>query len=123
MPNDAKLGLVVGVGLVIAVAVIFFRKDLTANPPDRATAAAPARPGRLAPRGAPRPARARAMARQHTVQEGDTLAALAERYYGDPARSADLCRANADVLQGAEQPAPGTVLTIPELEPGTNSAR
>ena len=27
MPNDAKLGLVVGVGLVIAVAVLFFRKD------------------------------------------------------------------------------------------------
>ncbi len=28
MPNDAKLGLVVGMGLVIAVAVIFFRKEL-----------------------------------------------------------------------------------------------
>jgi hypothetical protein len=28
MPNDAKLGMVVGVGLVIAVAVIFFRKEL-----------------------------------------------------------------------------------------------
>ena len=27
MPNDAKLGLVVGVGLVIAVAVLFFRKE------------------------------------------------------------------------------------------------
>ncbi len=27
MPNDAKLGLVVGVGLVITVAVVFFRKD------------------------------------------------------------------------------------------------
>lgn len=41
MPNDAKLGLVVGVGLVIAVAVVFFRKDLTAAAPtaDRAAAA------------------------------------------------------------------------------------
>ena len=28
MPNDAKLGLVMGVSLVIAVAVIFFRKEL-----------------------------------------------------------------------------------------------
>jgi hypothetical protein len=28
MPNDAKLGMVVGVSLVIAVAVIFFRKEL-----------------------------------------------------------------------------------------------
>jgi hypothetical protein len=27
MPNDAKLGLVCGVALVIVVAVIFFRKD------------------------------------------------------------------------------------------------
>jgi hypothetical protein len=31
MPNDAKLGLVLGVSLVIAVAVIFFRKDLPSN--------------------------------------------------------------------------------------------
>jgi hypothetical protein len=27
MPNDAKLGLVVGVGLVVAVAVLFARKE------------------------------------------------------------------------------------------------
>jgi len=27
MPNDAKLGLVVGLGLVIAVAVVYFRND------------------------------------------------------------------------------------------------
>src|SRR4051812_22879368 len=27
MPNDAKLGLVVGMALIIAVAVVFFRKD------------------------------------------------------------------------------------------------
>jgi hypothetical protein len=30
MPNDAKLGLAVGVGLVIAIAVVFFRKELPA---------------------------------------------------------------------------------------------
>ena len=28
MTNDAKLGLVVGVGLVIVVAVVFFRKEI-----------------------------------------------------------------------------------------------
>jgi len=27
MPNDAKLGLVLGTGLVIIIAVVFFRKD------------------------------------------------------------------------------------------------
>jgi hypothetical protein len=53
MPNDAKLGLIVGVGLVIGVAVVFFRKDL--GPPQgpgepafvtplSATRAAPANP-------------------------------------------------------------------------------
>jgi hypothetical protein len=33
MPNDAKLGLVCGVGLVIAVGVIFYRKDAAPRPP------------------------------------------------------------------------------------------
>jgi hypothetical protein len=27
MTNDAKLGLVVGIGLVILIAIVFFRKD------------------------------------------------------------------------------------------------
>jgi hypothetical protein len=55
MPNDAKLGLIVGVGLVIGVAVVFFRKDV--GPPEKpgepsyvtpvsATRAAPATPRR-----------------------------------------------------------------------------
>jgi hypothetical protein len=33
MPNDAKLGLVCGVGLVIAIAVVFYRKDAAPRPP------------------------------------------------------------------------------------------
>jgi hypothetical protein len=47
MPNDAKLGLLVGVGLVVAVGVVFFRKDLvTAQVDDRPAGAvtAPAAP-------------------------------------------------------------------------------
>jgi hypothetical protein len=32
MPNDAKLGLVIGVSLVIAVALMLFRKDAPAAP-------------------------------------------------------------------------------------------
>ena len=53
MPNDAKLGLIVGVGLVIGVAVVFFRKDLGSPErpgepsyvtPVRSTRAAPANP-------------------------------------------------------------------------------
>jgi hypothetical protein len=33
MPNDAKLGLVVGVGLVISIAVVFFQKEPEGVPP------------------------------------------------------------------------------------------
>jgi hypothetical protein len=51
MPNDAKLGLVVGVVVVIAVAVVFFRKEAPASPPgDQAAAIArPIAPDVLTP--------------------------------------------------------------------------
>src|SRR5438132_657578 len=40
MPNDAKLALVLGVGLVVAVAIVFFHKDLVngRSPDDKAPA-------------------------------------------------------------------------------------
>jgi hypothetical protein len=40
MPNDAKLGLIVGVGIVLAVAVVFFRKEGDASSLEGETAAA-----------------------------------------------------------------------------------
>ncbi len=124
MPNDAKLGMVVGVGLVIAVAVIFFRKEPPDAPPDAVAGA----PEEAAPRGLSRPLKARAAgrstaeaveetpsARRHTVQEGETLYGLAQRYYGDGDRFADLFRHNKDVLTTPDRLPPGTVLVIPEL--------
>jgi hypothetical protein len=39
VPNDAKLGLVIGVGVVIAVAVVFFRKEVVSPLTNEATAA------------------------------------------------------------------------------------
>jgi hypothetical protein len=46
MPSDAKLGLVVGVGVVLAVAVVFFRKDaVSPNPGPAVPAASAAVPG------------------------------------------------------------------------------
>ncbi len=33
MQNDAKLGLIVGVGIVLTVAVVFFRKEGDSTPP------------------------------------------------------------------------------------------
>jgi hypothetical protein len=47
MTNDAKLGLVVGIGVVILIAIVFFRKDGTLShapmPPAGTVAAVPAR--------------------------------------------------------------------------------
>jgi hypothetical protein len=61
MPNDAKLGLVIGLGLVIAVAVIFFRGD--AGRQSNETAATTVKPAATnrqpAARGQSRPTKAR----------------------------------------------------------------
>ena len=64
MPTDAKCGLLVGVGLVLAVAVLFFQKDPPpadppAPPPVRASAAAVRPPaGPIRPReSSPAPGR------------------------------------------------------------------
>ena len=122
MPNDAKLALVIGVGLVVVVAVIFFHKDLmggrsaanVGNPPGAAPAApdngqsrrVAARPTSRVSDPAPR---------QHTVEEGDSLYGLAERYYGDGERFADIFQANRAVLKRPDRLEVGTVLVIPNL--------
>src|SRR5262249_6266543 len=123
--NDAKVGLVIGVGLVIAVAVVFFRKELLerGTSEDRAPASVgnpPAPP--LAPNGQRRgvPVRPTSWpkqesARRHTVAEGETLYGLAERYYGDGERFIDLYQANRQVLKRPDRLEPGTVLEIPDL--------
>lgn len=115
MPNDAKLGLVVGVGLVVAVAVCFFNKDPGGSPPpgDMSVAA-------LGPSGQPAggsladglPVK-RSGGIRHTVQAGDTLVSLAKRYYGDDSKTADLLRVNRGAIPSPDQLVPGTVLIIP----------
>jgi hypothetical protein len=40
MPNDAKLGLMVGVGLVVVIGFVFFRKEPATANPEVATPAA-----------------------------------------------------------------------------------
>ncbi len=42
MPNDAKFGLIVGVTVVIAISVVFFRKEPGHSPPRAREAAAAA---------------------------------------------------------------------------------
>jgi len=129
MPNDAKLGLVVGVGLVITVAVLFFRKDMTVGSPN----------GEPAPAGIVRPippssrpddrlrtalahptARTEetpaqtAGSRRHTVRDGDTLFSLSRQYYGDVERFGLIYQANRGVLQSPDALPVGADLVIPD---------
>src|SRR5689334_1209459 len=120
MPNDAKLGLVVGVALVIAVAVVFFRREAPAGAP--ATNVQPG-PAMMPPAPTTTNAFARTTSRSgagiegrlHTVEDGETLFGLARRYYGDGEKSSALFRANRNRIRSPDRLPPGTVLVIPDL--------
>jgi nucleoid-associated protein YgaU len=128
VPNDAKLALVIGVGLVVAVAIIFFHKDLmngrpaanVGNPPGAAPAAPDSgQPRRVAARPTSRVSRP--APRQHTVEEGDSLYELAKRYYGDGERFTDIYQANRTVLKRPDRLEVGTVLVIPNVSDAPTS--
>ena len=59
----------------------------------------------------------------HPVQSGDTLARIADLYYGDPARAADIATAN-DLCDRIDSPVVGVAVDVyhlwfdPELEAG-----
>lgn len=54
--------------------------------------------------------------RRHKVRDGDTLASLAEAYYGDPARYAAIYDANRDELSNPDVLTIGTYLVIPTAD-------
>jgi 5'-nucleotidase len=140
MSNDARFGLVVGVTLVIAVAIVFFRKEQkprvadateTASRPEREPAPPPVPPGPtahepvpgaveppppVAPSGlevsTPLPSIPVAEKR-HVISEGDTLFSLATEYYGNVARFNDIYQANRDVLFSPERLPVGAAIRIP----------
>jgi nucleoid-associated protein YgaU len=129
MPNDAKLGLVVGMGLVIAVAVLFFRKDVTVGSPTGEPAPAGIvrpMPSSSRPDGAVRTALARPTARteetpvqaaglrRHTVRDGDTLFSLSRQYYGDAERFGMIYQANRGLLAAPDPLPVGAELVIPD---------
>jgi nucleoid-associated protein YgaU len=131
MPNDAKLGLVVGVGVVITVAAVFFRKEAIPSLPGTGSASAasvgsPKPPSPATPRTPSRPVKGRQSGdnegnaaapqpavRRHTVKDGETLFSLAEMYYGDKDKSDLILAANRDVLQNMDELRPGIRLLIP----------
>jgi nucleoid-associated protein YgaU len=114
MPNDAKLGLVFGVGLVIAVGVLFHRKDAPAGSPAAIDQVSPAAPGSSAAK-AITPAKTTSL-RRHTVQAGETLTSLAKTYLGDEQKVAAIREVNP-TLQPSGDLAAGTELVIPEASP------
>ena len=122
MPNDARLGLVVGVTVVMLVAVLFVRKDSMmrgapgkGSPANNASAVVqlpPLVPGVPNATGIPRPTRFGA--RTHTIGEGETLVSVAVHYYNDPAKVSLLFHHNRDRIMSPDRVPIGTVLVIPE---------
>ncbi len=119
MPNDARLGLVVGVTVVILVAVLFVRKDsmsrgapgkgLSANNASAVVQLPPI------PSGLPTiPRPGLSSARTHTVGDGETLTSVAVQYYNDPAKVSLLFQANRDRLMAPDRVPVGTVLVVPD---------
>ncbi len=131
MPNDAKLGLAVGVGLVIFVAVMYYRTESAASTAD--PAATIVQPEQTSPAPPPRrnkrtPATSTASAesgasmqvasRRHTVRAGDTFQTLARRYYGAEEKDAILAGANREVANGDGSLKPGMTVVIPATDHG-----
>jgi nucleoid-associated protein YgaU len=130
MPNDAKLGLATGVGLVIAVAVINYRTesagssadpaativqpDQTDPPPSprRSVKRTPTTSTARAAKGAP----TQVASRQHTVQEGETFQTLARHYYGSDEKEAVLIDANREAASEDGTLTPGSSVVIPEMD-------
>jgi nucleoid-associated protein YgaU len=56
---------------------------------------------------------ARGASQTHTVVAGDTLSAIAERYFGDARQTTKILDANRDLLVNPEKIRPGQVLRIP----------
>jgi nucleoid-associated protein YgaU len=111
MPKDARLGMVIGVSVVIAFAVLFFRKDVPAIAGNvRSPGAAVKAPVPPVP-GLPSVIPAN---RKHTVAEGETLVSIAVKYYDDSSLAGFLFRANRDRLMAPDRVPIGTILYVPE---------
>jgi nucleoid-associated protein YgaU len=54
-------------------------------------------------------------ARYHTVEKGDWLSKIAEKYYGDPMKYEAIFEANKPMLKDPDEIYPGQVLRIPNL--------
>ena len=119
MSRDAKLGLVIGIAVVIVIAVVFFRREPAAVKAGTETAAAVKPKGVVpafsAPAAADAPDAPAKGGRTHTVVAGDTLSSLAERYYHDRRKFVTIYDANQHQLNSPDELTPGMVLVLPDL--------
>jgi LysM repeat protein len=60
--------------------------------------------------------------RSYTVQPGDTLSSIAQRFYGQPADWPWLYQANKSVIQNPDMIYPGEVLNVPYEPPASSAA-
>lgn len=126
MPKEAKLGLILGLAVVIVIALVFFRKESPENISQAATSI----------RSAPKQAKFTSNTKQNAkveaptqlvsnkkkqpyrykVVEGDTLYSLARRFYQDDSKFVDIYRANIASVATPERLEPGTMLVIPGID-------
>ncbi|MGY1410818.1 MULTISPECIES: LysM peptidoglycan-binding domain-containing protein [unclassified Luteimonas] len=55
-------------------------------------------------------------ARSYTIEQGDTLSAIAKRVYGKASDWQRIFQANRDTLDNPDRIFPGQVITLPEIE-------
>src|SRR5205085_8086446 len=122
MPNDAKVGLVLGMGLVLVISVVFFHREAVTRTNSLGSSSAAVQPGGTGSpatshglSGAGKSKTAAGKLQSHTVREGDTLFSLAQRYYQDGSKFVDIYQVNREVLKVPDPLVPGTVLRIPEV--------
>lgn len=83
-----------------------WQKDVVADIKVRPSAAKPAAPQQRAP--------APAAVTTYTVQQGDTLSAIAKRFFGNAGDYMEIFNANRDQLSDPDKIKPGQVLKIPQ---------
>ncbi len=140
MQKDFKIGLMVGVLLVIGATVWLCTLPRFGTQArvlrEQQEAKAPERPVQPAPRSIIKPDVALQPSRQeekpvinqepvkpvvetvtarvHIVQRGDTLSGISEKYYGSAGKWQKIFAANRMVLENPDKLVPGTRLVIPE---------
>jgi nucleoid-associated protein YgaU len=111
MPIDARLGLLLGL-MVVALAGLLSAQPRQ-NSASRKEVADHSGPTNFENDWARVPRLGPQKQAQYRVQQGDTLASIAERYYGDRHKSGELFRLNRDAISDPACIVPGTLLRVP----------